>query len=240
MWKNFSFICFKTITIVFLLTKSICAQIDNLNNRFTGHENPGCPYNSTCSKDLGNIFIKYEQSLSSNRLNSFFKKHGIPVTGRRLKKKESINRSFEAIWDSPCKYRDNKKSTFERVMYFARDFDKSDIIFPKYLLLRPNKNLITFKFSSDDSALGFIGSRLVFNRLVKDQYYQYQVSSKGKIRLKKNLKFKKFGQNIACAKNLLASIKDNFPKKSISKIHCRLIYNPNGDEAFLLYLPRCE
>ena len=73
------------------------------------HQNEGCPYNSICSKEMGELFIEYHKHLQTGQLKKFFQAHGIPVTSLR-KKGEKKSSLFEAIWDSPCGYKANKKS----------------------------------------------------------------------------------------------------------------------------------
>ena len=85
---------------------------------------------------MGELFIKYHQHLQKGQLKKFFKRHGIPITAVR-KKDEQKSTLLEATWDSPCAYKTNKKSMFERVMTFSKKFDSTTRQYPFYVLLSP-------------------------------------------------------------------------------------------------------
>ena len=131
---------------------------------------------------MGSLFLNYERALKINELKKFFSQNGIPVTGKR-KKESTPGEELEATWDSPCEYKKNKKAIYDRVQTFRKNFNASKVQFPNYLLLTSNNEIKKINASSDDSVLGVVGNKLVFNRLVHGVYYQYQVDPKGKFRL---------------------------------------------------------
>jgi len=231
-------------TLLFLLSISTNANVQNnhasLPLHTAEHMYPGCPFNSTCTPEMGQKFISYHHALKRSTLKSFFRTNGIPVTGKRKKVNQMGVNNNEASWDSPCYYKQNKKATFERVMTFAKNFNHHNIQYPFYLLLDAKGVISKFSASNDDSVLGVYNKKLVFNRLIEDVYYQYQVDNQGQISIEKEISFPSMGKNIRCTKQLLSSVKERFSEENLNQLNCRLIYGPKKELAYLFYLPRCE
>ena len=228
--------------ISILLFISISTQASPLEYDTGEHIYPGCPFNSTCSPEMGTLFLKYQQALHQNSLKSFFQQNGLPITGKRKKDriKQLSKNKLEAVWDSPCDYRENKKATFERVQTFAKNFSHNTIQYPHYIVIQKDKTVKKFQTSNDDSALGIYQNRLVFNRLIDDIYYQYQVDEKGNISILPEQRFPIMGKSIPCSQDTLNRISNIYTPQEITRVNCRLIYSPKGDQSYLFYLPRCE
>ena len=237
--QKFSNVACYLISIQIYLGLNIAHAEMSWKSTLSEHQNAGCPYNSICSKEMGKLFIKYHQHLQKGQLKKFFKRHGIPITALR-KKDEQKSTLLEAIWDSPCGYKTNKKSMFERVMTFSKKFDSTAGQYPFYVLLSPKGALQKFFSSNDDSVLGFQGDHLIFNRLVEGVYYQYQVNNKGEIKIAKEQKITTFSKKITCSSDLLTKVSVQFPPEKIDAVSCREVYSSKGDKSYLFYLPRCE
>ncbi len=233
----------KSFLLIFIfLFFSTTSQATPIAHDTSEHIYPGCPFNSTCSPEMGTLFLKYQQALHQNSLKNFFHKNGLPITGKRKKDKfqQTSKARLEAVWDSPCDYRENKKATFERVQTFAKNFSDNTIEYPHYVVIQKDKTVKKFKTSNDDSALGIYQNRLVFNRLIDDIYYQYQVDEKGNISIHPEQNFSILGRSIPCSQNALNKISNIYTPQEIAGVNCRLIYSPKGDQSYLFYLPRCE
>lgn len=204
------------------------------------HMHPGCPFNSTCSPQLGQKFLNYFEALKTAELKKFFLKNGIPVTGNRKKKISNKPTLDEAIWDSPCEYKQNKKALYDRVMIFSKNLNQKNIQYPYYFLKDSSGKIIKYSASDEDSVLGTFKENLVFNRLIEGVYYQYQVTKTGEIRIEDEIEYSKFGKTIQCSKELLASIENFFTQQELNLLKCRLIYGPMKELSYLFYLPRCE
>ena len=229
---------FWTIYLV-LLTLSTTAFPNS--KIYQNHENIGCPENSICSKEMGELILEYENSLKESKLTHFYKNHGIPVSGIRKKIQNPTEKNiYEAVWDSPCDYRKEKKSNYEQVQIFTKNLKSAPLIFPQYILINQEGKLTTFYASNDDSVLGVEDNNLIFNRLIEDQYYQYQINSKGDIFPSKEVEIKTFGKKVVCTKELITQISGLFQPVDQNRINCRQIYDSKGKKSYLFYLPRCE
>ena len=237
----------KKLIVLTIFSTSIANAEMSWTSTLSEHQNAGCPYNSICSKDLGEIFIKYHHALKTGNISNFFEKNGIPITAMRKKeiatdKKEMTGHTpdMEAIWDSPCEYRTNKKSSYNRVMKFAKNFDDNSLTYPFYVLVNEEGLAQKYPTSSDDSVLGFQKNRLIFNRLVEGVYYQYQVTNLGKIEIKPEVKITRFSRKINCPMNLYPQVSKYFQNPNTDALSCREIFAANSDKSYLFYLPRCE
>ena len=227
------------LTLLLLLTNFLCAKDLIANTIMSEHINPGCPFNSTCGPEMGALFLKYQHALDKGEINQFFKNYGLPITGRR-KKETNPNRKIEAVWDSPCGYKENKESTNERVLNFTKNLNNSSLEYPLYTIIDSNNKIYRYKASNDDSALGFDQKRLVFNRLIRDVYYQYNVGQKGDLQIGQNIEFPSTPHPTSCTSQLLGQIKPYYTEDELQRINCRVIYGKKGQQSYLFYLPRCE
>ena len=145
-----------------------------------------------------------------------------------------------AIWDSPCEYKKEKKSSFERVTIFSKIVKNPLINYPIYFLINGNK-LTMIPASSDDSALAVEKNRLVFNRIYKNNYYQYQVNNQGRIFIKNDISVLDLVSMRNAKNHTSTSFLTILIRKRCARLNCRNIYDNRGRKSYLFfYLPRCE
>lgn len=233
----------KKLTTIFLtisMSNSFAQKLPHWEDYMADHEFKGCPQHSTCTQEMGERFLALEAALKTKKLSSFFNKLGIPITGRRHKNQAAKKNQFAAIWDSPCNYKKEKKSSFERITTFSKKIKGPDINYPTYYLINSKNELTLIPASSDDSALGVHKNRLVFNRIYKKNYYQYQVGQNGQIFIENDINMTQFSEYARCKKEHLDIISNHLTKQELTQVNCRNIYDKKGQKSYLFYLPRCE
>lgn len=217
-------------------------QIETLNTKkqFSyedlSHENPGCPENSICSKEMGikmkswNKFIMSlkKESTPGRKLEAFRKKHGIPVTF--LTTKESSLSIDPIFFHTRCQKHKSKEA--EQVIYKGTQFFRNNpntkfAMFDKVEVLNEGQSS-TFELPYEELPILIKDKMLIVPRDYDNVYYHLGVDKKGKWKIITPKK-----SDIAKALQTMDSI--DCPTKE-KEYFCKSIWNADTRKAQIIKL----
>jgi hypothetical protein len=188
----------KTYIIIFTLLNSMNllakTEVDSSNFK---HLNSGCPENSVCSTQFGEIANFFNKSLiaGNGQLRKFFKLYGLPINSYNEinpRKKESFGASYNSGCEKHRKlnlfYTANFVKTTKKVKNIvyvlknkAIELDYNQHFRPIYLtrkdkLIKFNVGVLDYPSFLDGNSIALVGE---FN----DHLFQYSVGNNQKIKL---------------------------------------------------------
>lgn len=152
-------------------------NLKDFSMRDLEHENPGCPENSICSKQMGVTISKFEKYIQINGsspsvLEKYRSSHGIPVEFKIKKDKIKI---FDVLaYKSQCTEDQNKDLLVGRYLY-KRLPKSDDLIFNQYQL--DNKNIYHLPLNA--SPFAFYKRKLLSVLTIEDYIFYLESDLKG-------------------------------------------------------------
>ena len=190
------------------------------------HINKGCPENSSCTKEMGQLYFQFTKALEKggDSLNKFTRKSGFPL--RMWTKKK--NSKKEITYDSKCFHHRKKKLIYESIKFIKNHKDLNDEKdFLKHIYMSSDKTYITStnaipSYTTNDTLISYIE----FN----DKFFEVRSLANGSFEFQlKNVKTKS-PRNITCPSSLVEKFKKSLESHSnfegVYKSHyCKEIYN---------------
>ena len=175
-----------------------------------GHQFEGCPANSLCSKEAGQLRQRWIHTLKKGKksaLKSFFNEYGTPV-GLWTKGIKSDNPKIVS-WNSPCfNHRKKNEKIYESEIFlkhFQEITDHSFFIGNKVSVLHSGKKN-SYTIPIKELPVFIKDKKLYFHREENGFYYALSVSLQGEIVLENYVVPEHLPKNIECPEIL----KDNF------------------------------
>lgn len=210
------------------------------------HYNEGCPTNSTCTKEMGQLYKKWSDTLSENAdskkitkaLESFRKKVGIPFEVW-ITKTDKHHPDLVA-WEGNCNYhnREGEKKikigvTMVRNIDDLNALEKKGIISTRKLYrLSSNKNnvskVVRYRIPQSDTPLYFDGDKLIYQKSEDGIYYGLAISPEGKLKIVDTITPKEYPQSLPCPKVLKeaqAAHPKDFESEIYAGVYCQRTWN---------------
>ncbi len=228
------------VGLTLLFSTSIYAQTDDaaevieevkFQPHMIEHLNKGCPENSSCTKEVGEISEKFKAAFKTNKTSQFVKSYGVPFSfwTTRPKEKNTI------IYQSRCNNHRPQKDKFGKTVidrpniYEGIRFIKNtqDLLADKDILpnvmLRDKSNKLEIIPRAALPAFTS-GNQSFFRQSYRDNDFQLVISN-GKL----DLTQRKFPdveiKNVQCSKELIEKFKSLSSTQLYQSAYCKSIYD---------------
>ena len=200
------------------------------------HENPGCPLNSICHREMGKKRLKWRQELEHFKgdqgklLEKIKQEQGIPFKVWA----KSLDETDKNIirWDSPCRNHHKR----EEKVYLAEVFTKNlkELNSPKIIgekaFILSNNGILSYPIPRKEYPLYMEGPDLIFSLYYDGIYFDLKISPEGELGfLEKPIKKHEL-EDITCPKELI----NHFDKFNTDNFYigyfCRAIYNTKSGQ----------
>jgi hypothetical protein len=179
----------KFLSLLFLLPNiSLAYEFQDKENLFKKfeHKNYGCPINSDCSKENGELIQAWEKMLSmadsksvGRMIRKFKKIHGIPLEFlTNIESKKTID---PILYKSRCAQHNPKNPNnkiFKGTKFLTKTKKSELMIFDKVLLYSKDK-AVEFSIPYQDIPIMIKDNKLIITKDYDDDFYQLAVSSNG-------------------------------------------------------------
>ena len=195
----------------------------------------GCPYNTLCSKEMGQIRKNWRGILTSHKKRSqkiqkFLKSQGTPINFYITSPLEKEESQKMLQWDSSCPNHNLKKAKISIGQKFINSFKElsknSKLIVPTVIVEVSSKKSLSFPLSQ-----GVFPSFLRKNRIFsvmsfEENYYTLSTSAKGDIKIHSNEINNRHPEQVQCPKSLIETLKSyQYPKNLTAGYYCRNIWD---------------
>lgn len=179
----------KVFTLSLFLTQGLFAVgvMDPKVQEFE-HENPGCPINSNCSKDMGillNQWLKVLETGKSDKvkkLNLFRKKYGSPI--QLMGRKEIYENADPVMWNSRCKFHNpkNPNNTVYRGFAFLKEkINLENAVFTPVFVYEGTEKK-EYRIPYGDSVALIQNDELIVLKDYEDHFYKIAIKPDGNYR----------------------------------------------------------
>jgi len=229
--------------MLFILIPTAYPQVESshsIKKLLDDHVNPGCPFNSLCSKNLGKIYQKWNalfmgKKINLKALNKFKNQYGMPFafwTGPPAKNSGDI-----AYWDSSCQLK-KKAPPIQWAETFAKSvphllkktanmssrdgtlfyFDRAYALFKNKI----QKYIVPRRFVPV-----FVSHKNLIFTIEKDgRYFQMQMDATGHFKFINNIDRDRSAENIPCPEKLVQAFKKEKPTIEIPiDLYCKKIWD---------------
>tara|TARA_Y100000780_G_C13695797_1_gene421848 strand:- start:12714 stop:13373 length:660 start_codon:yes stop_codon:yes gene_type:complete len=145
------------------------------------HENPGCPENSICSKEMGEKMKKWSSFMESTdhsnakSIETFRAKHGLPVSF--LVEKQGILGIDPILYNSRCRHHNPKDKN--KVVYVGTQFFRNN---PKSEYVNFDKAWVDkeeYELPFEDVPLMIKDKKLVITRVYENKFFHLGIAKTG-------------------------------------------------------------
>ncbi len=220
---------------LFIILLSCCHTLtyaeDFLNKLKTlEHENPGCPFNSICSKPSGKLLQNWEKMLGKiddknklKQLKAFKKAHGIPL--EFLTTKDARIPIDPIMFNSRCKLHNpkNPHNNIYKGIKFLKKIVKSEHMHFPTVVVYDGKKKTHYKIPYQDQVLFIQNEQLIILKDYDDTFYQIGVATDG------NFYFKNFPHSLITqalekkVKEIKCPDKIDYDERYFSTTYCQKV-----------------
>lgn len=200
-------------------------------------ENPGCPENSHCSKELGikrDAFISEVKKInieSEDKINSrLIKNTQYPITVWSIEDQKTNNLPV-IFWNSPCKQHNPPNQKILIAEIFMKDLSRisaknqDNIIFNKIFYFENKKWNYAFA-PRGDAPLMIVNNKFYYIREEEGNYFGLLVSKNGELSITKTKQVSQFPKELECKKEMIEEFYKEAPTLNFFKGQfCKEIWN---------------
>lgn len=227
---------------------------------FSKIDNPGCPENSFCRKETGQLREAWLKKLDQinlpkaniSKINQEIKNaNGYPVSV--WAKEEAQILPHVILWDSPCKNHKNELDRYYVGEFFAQDLNQKNLahfpslVFSKAIILTKNREIKVYSTPQGEKPHFISSEGLHFLKEDEGKYYALLISKDGALKVdsvESILKNKSLPQNsdAICSKEQIDELKKYSPNPTFFESYsCKNIWNMNTQSFDNVLTPRsCE
>lgn len=167
-------------------------QISNPTLSDLEHEFPGCPANSFCTKETGELMQKWQKKVKSvegssattihKQVQSFMQENGVPIMGLVAKENVPQIQKQSILWNTRCRQHRNKQEVlvFKAISFLKKIVPDQSHIYPKVQVKTP-KGIKSFYLPFDETPIMMKDDQLIVGQDQEDIFYHLWIDDKGNI-----------------------------------------------------------
>jgi hypothetical protein len=195
------------------------------------HENPGCPENSTCSKEMGLFYERWTKTITKKEkaLNNFLRAEGMPFS---VWTRPTTNKAKKWLieWDSPCSNHrdaDNKRlfnTSYIKVKNLKNFKDQKEYVIREIIRQNASK-VVIYKAPRHDLPSYTDGENLIYDQFHEGHYYTLKINDQGKLSIVGKRTYKS-SRHKDCTPELIKAFRSrNYPKGLYQYHSCRKLWD---------------